>query len=117
MPHHDDPVTNLPNNRLEFKERVNRGPFQPKLQIFPRTTFGNKNRSFHQQYYEEFPWLEYSPTSDSAYCFSCMMFKSNSLNIGQSDEAFTTRGFKTWSTSTTSFKKHQKTKSHLNSGY
>lgn len=115
MPHYDDPVTNLPNNRLEFKERVNRGPFQPKLQIFPRTTFGNKNRSFHQQYYEEFPWLEYSPTSDSAYCFPCRMFKSNSLNIGQSDEAFTTRGFKTWSTSTTSFKKHQKTKSHFHS--
>lgn len=113
MPHHDDPVTNLPNNRFEFKERVNRGPFQPKLQIFPKTTFGNINSSFNQKYYGEFPWLEYSPTSDCANCFPYRMFKSNSLNIGQSNEAFTTRGFKTGSNSTTCFKKHQKTKSHF----
>jgi hypothetical protein len=47
------------------------------------------------------------------------MFKSNSLYIGQSDEAFITMGFITWSNNNnnnnTFFKKHQKTKSHFHS--
>lgn len=58
LPHPDDPVMGLPKNRLEFQEKVKKGPFQPNLQIFPRTIFGNKNRCFHQKYYEQYPWLE-----------------------------------------------------------
>lgn len=39
LPHPNDPVMYLPKNRLEFRERVKRSPFKPKLQYIFRTIF------------------------------------------------------------------------------
>ncbi|KAF3833574.1 hypothetical protein F7725_024778 [Dissostichus mawsoni] len=49
---------------------VVRGPCQPILR-FPKNTEG---RSFQKMWYENKPWLEYSPEKDSMYCFSCRLF-------------------------------------------
>ncbi|KAE9523137.1 hypothetical protein AGLY_016451 [Aphis glycines] len=114
-PHPDDPINALPSNRLEFQARITRGPFQPNFNIFPRTQCGNYSRSFHKKYYSEFKWLEYSPTTDSAFCFACRCFSSNNLNVGQKETAFTTEGFNTWKNISESLKKHQKSKSHFHS--
>lgn len=46
---------------------------------------------------------------------TCRCFKSNNLNVGQLDTAFTTKGFNTWKNISDSLKKHQKSKSHLHS--
>jgi len=59
--------------------------------------------------------LEYSPTTDSAFCFACRCFTSNNLNVGQNETAFTTKGFNTWKNISESLKKHQKSKSHFHS--
>ncbi|XP_050065857.1 uncharacterized protein LOC126554901, partial [Aphis gossypii] len=114
-PHPDDPINALPSNRLEFQARITRGPFQPNFDTFPRTQCGNYSRSFHKKYYSEFKWLEYSPTTDSAFCFACRCFSSSNLNVGQKETAFTTKGFNTWKNISESLKKHQKSKSHFHS--
>ena len=47
-----------------------KGPFQPHIE-FPMTVQGDKARSFHANWYQRFPWLEYSPKLDAAFCFCC----------------------------------------------
>ncbi len=69
-----DPVHNqafdLKCNASYVKMCVDRGPCQPVLR-FPKNTEG---RSFQNTWYENRPWLEYSPDKDSIYCFSCRLF-------------------------------------------
>ncbi|KAL6542829.1 hypothetical protein OROHE_010349 [Orobanche hederae] len=50
------------------------GPYHPKLLEYPRTQCGKQNRRFQEHWYEKFRWLEYSPTTDKAYCFHCFLF-------------------------------------------
>ncbi|XP_025193665.1 uncharacterized protein LOC112593488, partial [Melanaphis sacchari] len=86
--HPDEPKTSISKNQIEFKQRILKGPYQPVLKIFPRTTFGNANkqRSFQHSWYNLFPWLEYSPKADLAFCFPCRMFNgATGLNAGQSE--------------------------------
>jgi len=100
-----------------FKQRVLKGPYQPVLKIFPRTTFGNTNkqRSFQHSWYNLFPWLEYSPKANLAFCFPCRMFNGTTgLNAGQSEIVYSKTGFKNWKSATIRFNVHQKTKVHLN---
>ncbi|XP_026821225.1 uncharacterized protein LOC113559674 [Rhopalosiphum maidis] len=109
----DDPVNPIPSLQLERKERILKGAFQPKLKMYPRTQFGNRARSFQSSWYDDFSWLEYSVKLDRAFCFVCRMFNTAPvLNSGQVDFAFSQKGFKNWSTSTTKFKKHQNSISH-----
>ncbi|XP_026819135.1 zinc finger MYM-type protein 1-like [Rhopalosiphum maidis] len=109
----DDPVNPIPSLQLERKERILKGAFQPKLKMYPRTQFGNRARSFQSSWYDDFSWLEYSVKLDRAFCFVCRMFNTApGLNAGQVDFAFSQKGFKNWSTSTTKFKKHQNSISH-----
>lgn len=49
------------------------GPCRPIL-LFPKNDQG---RSFQRQWYEEHPWLEYSPENDAMYCFSCRLFMND----------------------------------------
>lgn len=69
-----DPVHNqafdLKCNASYVKMCVAREPCQPVLR-FPKNTEG---RSFQKMWYENKPWLEYSPEKDSMYCFSCRLF-------------------------------------------
>lgn len=91
--HFYDPVVELLKNRIKLSKRVDYGPCQPVLS-FPRTNIGGKNRSFRENYYTQFKWIEYSPSKDAAFCFPCRLFKGNSINGGQIDLAFTSKGFK-----------------------
>jgi len=80
-----DPKFDVPKNQIEFKQRILKGPFQPILDIFPRTMFSGALRSFQKSWYQKFTWLEYSPEEDLAFCFPCRMFiGSTGLNVGQS---------------------------------
>lgn len=82
--HPDDPKNGIPKNQIEFKERVLKGPFQPILDIFPKSIFGGAQRSFQKSWYQQFSWLEYSPKDNLSFCFPCRMFSGTQdliLNI------------------------------------
>ncbi len=61
----------------------NIGPCQPVLSSHPKNEEG---RSFQKKLYENNSWLEYSPSADAMFCFSCHLL----LN----DEKYTS--CKTW---------------------
>lgn len=69
------------------------GPAQPRLDKYPQTLFGKKHRSFRQEWYETFPWLEYSQSADSIFCFACRHFASPNVNV---EKSFTTAGYRSW---------------------
>lgn len=50
------------------------GPTRPYLRMYPRTVQAGRKRSFNSSWYTHFPWLEYSTSQDSAYCFACRHF-------------------------------------------
>jgi len=74
------------------------GPYQPNDCDFPKTN----GRQFRKQWYNTHSWLEYSTTSNSAYCFYCRVFPS--LN---NEVAFVSNGFKAWHKATKSFISHK----------
>ena len=39
--------------------------------------YGKNLCGFKKEYYDIFPWLEYSIKSDSAYCFICRVIRTN----------------------------------------
>ncbi|XP_022170405.1 zinc finger MYM-type protein 1-like, partial [Myzus persicae] len=111
-----DPKVEVPKNQIEFKQRILKGPFQPILDIYPRTLFSGTLRSFQKSWYQQFTWLEYSPEEDLAFCFPCRMFiGSIVLNVGQSELVYSKLGYKNWKAATSKFSLHEKTKNHLNS--
>lgn len=84
--------------------------------MYPRTAFGNTQRSFNKLWFDTFEWLEYSPKLNKAFCFSCQQFNStDGLNKDQIDFVFSRHGFKNWYNTTIMFKNHQKSKAHINS--
>lgn len=113
--HINDPTIKLPFNRLEFKQRIDQGPYRPILQLYPRTLQAGNQRSFQKSWYELYSWLEYSTIADAAFCFSCRCFNGNEKNIGQTEKAFTKIGFNSWYRATIRFKAHQISKFHVNS--
>lgn len=78
---------------LNLKERILKGGYKPILSLYPRKLQGHKFRLFHKEWYKQYDWLEYSPTADAAFCFSCRMFKGNEKNCGQIDSTFFEKGF------------------------
>ncbi|XP_057250623.1 uncharacterized protein LOC104908187 [Beta vulgaris subsp. vulgaris] len=72
---------------------LDRKPCQPKNFVFPQTLIGPKNRRFNVDWFDTWPWLEYSVEKDAAFCFACYLFKEDN-SIGR--DAFTTNGFKYW---------------------
>ncbi|XP_075503993.1 uncharacterized protein LOC142541327 [Primulina tabacum] len=50
---------------------------------YPRTKIGEQYRRFQKGWFEQFPWLEYSPNIDAAFCFPCTRYA-----------AFTVDGFR-----------------------
>lgn len=44
----NDPTIKLPTNRLEFKQRINQGPYRPILNIYPKISQGSTMRSFQK---------------------------------------------------------------------
>ncbi|XP_075521436.1 uncharacterized protein LOC142554657 [Primulina tabacum] len=70
------------------------GPYQPDMLEYPGTKFGSMNRRFQKKWFQKFYWLEYSPSTNKAYCFYCFLFLNdvNSSNIS----ALVNEGFDNW---------------------
>lgn len=104
-----------PNVRDDVKrEYVLKGPCQPKGHVYPRTIIGDRPRSFHDEWFKDRPWLEYSIAKDKAYCFYCYLFKQpRAENFGT--EAFTTVGFNYWKNGIQMLDSHAKSIAHNNS--
>ena len=64
------------------------GPYQPA------TLQGGKLRSFQATWYGQFPWLEYSPKLDAAFCFCCRLYAASMP--GCAEPAFICTGMKNW---------------------
>nr|XP_043637742.1 uncharacterized protein LOC122608711 [Erigeron canadensis] len=72
------------------------GPFQLHLQKYPAKGSEKHPRRFQYSWFKVFPnWLEYSPTTNAAYCFICYLF-SDKPNVRNDSDAFTVKGFDNW---------------------
>ena len=83
-----------------------KGPMQPDLPSFPRTTFGSVKRSFSKSWYKNYTWLEYSEFNDATYCFYCFLFKKPGRADHFGFEFFTKTGYKDWKHASKGFKDH-----------
>ncbi|KAH0724640.1 hypothetical protein KY284_000505 [Solanum tuberosum] len=74
------------------------GPYQPKLRVYPKTTFGTSNRQFNPEWFNapNSAWLEYSIDDDAIFCLCCYLFKNEFESRGNAGKSFTQDGFKTW---------------------
>lgn len=66
------------------------------------------NRSFLKSWFQLFDWLGYDRALNRAYCLPCIKHSSNSKTT-----AFTRIGYNDWSHAMYAFKKHEKTKIHV----
>ena len=71
----------------------NDGPKQPLLSLFPTHKIGDHNRSFQADWYNNYPFIEYSVQRDSAFCFPCRICSNGQ---GNADKAFTHNGVNDW---------------------
>ncbi|PVH31806.1 hypothetical protein PAHAL_9G237100 [Panicum hallii] len=70
------------------------GPFQFKKDQYPYSGPEAHPRCFKAHWFKDFPWLEYSPAKDAAFCFPCYLFgKKPSGKVGS--DVFTVKGFNT----------------------
>ncbi|XP_049386526.1 uncharacterized protein LOC125850719 [Solanum stenotomum] len=74
------------------------GPYQPKLRVYPKTTFGTSNRQFNPEWFNapNSAWLEYSIDDDAIFCLCCYLFKNEFESRGNAGKSFTQDGFKNW---------------------
>ncbi|KAI6661789.1 hypothetical protein LOD99_9856 [Oopsacas minuta] len=82
---------------------------QIKGLIYPKDSIG---RSFQQDWFIRFPWLEYSPSLDAVFCYPCRQF----LSHGTKENVFTNIGFKNWKSAIEKSKglcKHADSRVHL----
>ena len=71
-----------PNIRDDVKrEYILLGPCQPIGHTYPRRKISGRYRSFHEKWYTNFPWLEYSIKNDAAFCFYCYLFRPFILSM------------------------------------
>ncbi|XP_060200446.1 uncharacterized protein LOC132628697 [Lycium barbarum] len=70
------------------------GPYQPELEAFPKTKFGNKMRQFNPDWYKPpySGWLEYNIKDDAAFCLCCYLFKNEFESRGNAGRAFANDG-------------------------
>ena len=79
-------------------------PCQPKNHNFEYTNKSGVDRRFCRAWFKEFPWIEYSVTKDSAFCFVCYLFKDKTKYPG--GDAFVKNGFRNWNMKSR-LKKHE----------
>jgi hypothetical protein len=61
----------------ELRYLVYKGPMQPILKNYPKNLVlaaQNDTCKFVSKWFSEHPMLEYSETTDKAYCFACRLF-------------------------------------------
>ncbi|XP_023742589.1 uncharacterized protein LOC111890735 [Lactuca sativa] len=61
-------IYDYPVNQQDIIRRayINRGPFQPILSTYPKSGPEDHKRSFQCSWFKQFPWLEYSQSSNAA---------------------------------------------------
>lgn len=59
--------------------------------ILPKYPKNEQNRCFRSEWFQQFKWLEYSPTLDAAFCYPCRQFVSVCK-----EDTYTQRGFRNW---------------------
>ena len=93
-----DPSKTKAYNEAELRYLVAQGPYQPILSKYPINESLRKLNDtcrFIPKWYKEFPMIEYSPLTDSIYCFCCRLF-GNGPGDDQSENAWTSIGVKIW---------------------
>ncbi|XP_058211521.1 uncharacterized protein LOC131323691 [Rhododendron vialii] len=81
---------------------IKAGPYQPNCLEFPRSKFGIQYRRFQSSWFSKFPWLEYSPQKDAAFCFPCFIFEKKTANRS----TLTGAGFTNWKVVFDAFSMH-----------
>ena len=86
-----------PNQMKEVRRAyLNSGPFQIHLEHYPAKGSTKHPRKFQYSWFKIFPnWLEYSPTTHSAYCFLCFLY-CEKPNVRQGADTFIVGGFDKW---------------------
>ena len=69
-------------------------PVQPCLQKYPGHVVGNTERRFSYKWFRLHEWLEYSVSTDSAFCYCCRHFTITPQHWHK--DAFTQSGFRAW---------------------
>ena len=64
-------------------------PIQPSLKSYPKDY---DSRSFNEEWYRRFSWLEYSVERDAVFCFPCRYFTPKVPK----EDAFTSTGYRNW---------------------
>ncbi|XP_042433023.1 zinc finger MYM-type protein 1-like [Zingiber officinale] len=93
-----DPGIRIPilQHPIELQDEVRRayidkGPIQP-IYDYPFTECEGQKRRFQSSWFQKYPWLEFSIEKQSAFCFPCYVFDTNSAQF----DTFTVTGFKNW---------------------
>jgi len=55
-------------------------PHQPLLAVFPKRTFCQQQRSFCQSWYSKYSWLHYVQSTDTVFCYFCMVAEKLKLH-------------------------------------
>jgi hypothetical protein len=58
----------------DVKAYMKHGPYQFLMDVYPPSGSKKHPRRFQSHWFRTFPWLEYSPTKDVAFCFPCFLF-------------------------------------------
>ena len=66
-----DPCFPLPSDRASRNHMLAKEPIQPTQSVFPADKRGRK---FLTTWYKKYGWLEYSKSTDKAFCFYCRIF-------------------------------------------
>ncbi|XP_060846255.1 zinc finger MYM-type protein 1-like [Rhopalosiphum padi] len=83
-------TNNTPSGYLDLGD-LNSGPMRPILKVYPKTKFGQQNRSFSSTHYKKFSWIEYSIKNDAIFCYACRLFSNNNV-----EQTFISIGFNNW---------------------
>ncbi|XP_059458260.1 uncharacterized protein LOC132187844 [Corylus avellana] len=89
----------LVNQRDEIRQAyLKHGPYQLILrnEQYPLSRLKNHPRRFQASWFTQFStWLEYSRSTDAAYCLPCYLFSMKALGRPRWD-VFTIKGFRSW---------------------
>lgn len=81
-----------------------------KLSQYLHTQFGKQKRTFQEQWFKSFKWLEYSARQSAAFCFPSRVFGKNVRKDARVND-----GVNNWQKALSKFHKHETTLSHEHS--
>ena len=91
-------IDEYPPNMKDMVRRkyLDNGPCQPRTYDFPTRKICGRDRRFNPDWFEQYgSWLEYSESTDKAYCFCCFLFRRrNKKEAGYA--AFVSDGWRAW---------------------